>query len=118
LLIRLLLSVPGEVYQQSLDLQKGSLVGVYPLSKVVYSFVGLVDSLRCSWMLPLFNFLLKMPEHQQDGQRENSHWAQMRPCRVAHRGEALRRGMRRTGKARWRRDDSGPARRDPARRRL
>jgi len=71
--IRLLLSVPGELYQQSLDLQKGSLEGVYPLSKVVYSFVALVDSLRCSWTLPRFNSLLEMPEHQHDGQRENSH---------------------------------------------
>jgi hypothetical protein len=97
--IRLLLSVPGELYQQSLDLQKGSLEGVYPLSKVVYSFVALVDSLRCSWTLPRFNSLLEMPEHQHDGQRENSHWAQMRPCRVARREEALRRGMRRSGKA-------------------
>jgi len=90
---------PGELYQQSLDLQKGSLEGVYPLSKVVYSFVALVDSLRCSWTLPHFNSLLEMPEHQHDGQRENSHWARMRPCRVARREEALRRGMRGSGKA-------------------
>jgi len=96
--IRLLLSVPGELYQQSLDLQKGSMEGVYPLSKVVYSFVALVDSLRCSWMLPRFNSLLEMPEHQHDGQGENSHWARMRPCRVADRGEALRR-VRRSGRA-------------------
>jgi len=89
--MRLLLSVPGKVYQQSLDLQKGSLEGVYPLSKVVYSFVALVDSLRCSWTLPRFNSLLEMPEHQHNGQRENSHWTQVRPYRVAHRGEALRR---------------------------
>jgi len=37
MLIRLLLSVPGELCQQSLDLQKGSLVGVYPFGKLIYS---------------------------------------------------------------------------------
>ena len=89
------------------------------LSKVVYSFVALVDSLRCSWTLPRFNSPLEMPVHQHDGQRENSHWARMRPCRVAHREEALRRGAEIwEGCARRRNDISGPARRDPARRRL